>query len=53
VRRFLFDNAILSTAQITEAIEDSAQNFAAAGYGLWLIRERGGPIWPAPWDCGR
>jgi ribosomal-protein-alanine N-acetyltransferase len=42
VRRFLFDNAILSAAQITAAIQDSTRNFAAAGYGLWLIRDRPG-----------
>ena len=39
VRRFLFDGAILSNAEITEAIEDSTRGFAAAGYGLWLIHE--------------
>jgi hypothetical protein len=26
-------------AEITAVIEDSARNFAFAGYGLWLIRE--------------
>ncbi len=40
VRRFLFDGAILSPAQITGAIDDSARSFAAAGYGLWLVRAR-------------
>jgi len=40
VRRFLFDGAIMSAAQITAAIQDSARDFAAAGYGLWLIRDR-------------
>ena len=42
VRRFLFDGALLSSAEITRAIEDSARDFAAAGYGLWLIRETDG-----------
>jgi [ribosomal protein S5]-alanine N-acetyltransferase len=42
VRRFLFDGAILSGAEITGTIEDSARDFAAAGYGLWLIREADG-----------
>ena len=42
VRRFLFDGAILSAAEITTAIQDSARDFAAAGYGLWLIRGRDG-----------
>jgi len=40
VRRFLFDGVMLSPAEITKAIEDSARDFAAAGYGLWLIREK-------------
>jgi RimJ/RimL family protein N-acetyltransferase len=42
VRRFLFDDAIVSPAQITAMIEGSARSFAEAGYGLWLIRERSG-----------
>jgi [ribosomal protein S5]-alanine N-acetyltransferase len=40
VRRFLFDGGIVSDDEVTEAIEDSARDFAAAGYGLWLIREK-------------
>jgi len=40
VRRFLFDGAELSAAEISEAIERSTLDFAAAGYGVWLIRER-------------
>jgi RimJ/RimL family protein N-acetyltransferase len=42
VRRFLFDGAILSPAEITGAIADSMRDFATAGYGLWLIREADG-----------
>jgi RimJ/RimL family protein N-acetyltransferase len=42
VRRFLFDGALLSMADVTRVIEDSTASFAAAGYGLWLIREAGG-----------
>jgi [ribosomal protein S5]-alanine N-acetyltransferase len=42
VRRFLFDGATLSAAEITEAIEDSARDFGRAGYGLWLVHESGG-----------
>jgi len=42
VRRFLFDGAVLSPAEITGVIEDSARDFAVAGYGLWLIREGDG-----------
>ncbi len=41
VRRFLFDGTIQAPAEITRVIEDSTRNFAAAGYGLWLIRETG------------
>jgi [ribosomal protein S5]-alanine N-acetyltransferase len=41
VRRFLFDGATLSAAEIAEAIADSARDFAAAGYGLWLVHEKG------------
>jgi [ribosomal protein S5]-alanine N-acetyltransferase len=40
VRRFLFDGAMLSRAEIREAIEDSTRDFTAAGYGLWLIQEQ-------------
>jgi [ribosomal protein S5]-alanine N-acetyltransferase len=42
VRRFLFDGEMLSAAEITEAIEDSERDFDQAGYGLWLVREKGG-----------
>jgi ribosomal-protein-alanine N-acetyltransferase len=43
VRRFLFDGAMLSPAEITETIEESQRDFATAGYGLWLVHERAGP----------
>jgi [ribosomal protein S5]-alanine N-acetyltransferase len=42
IRRFLFDGATLSAAEITEAIQDSTRDFGRAGYGLWLIHERDG-----------
>ena len=42
VRRFLFDGATLSAAEITGAIENSARDFGRAGYGLWLIHEKVG-----------
>jgi len=41
VRLFLFDGGIMSEDEVTEAIEDSSWDFAAAGYGLWLIQEQG------------
>jgi [ribosomal protein S5]-alanine N-acetyltransferase len=40
VRRFLFDGAMLSPTEISEAIQDSIRDFTAAGYGLWLIQEK-------------
>lgn len=42
VRRFLFDGATLSAAEVAETIEDSAGDFAAGGYGVWLIQEPDG-----------
>jgi RimJ/RimL family protein N-acetyltransferase len=41
VRRFLFDGEALSAAEVRETIEESVSDFAAAGYGIWIIRERG------------
>jgi ribosomal-protein-alanine N-acetyltransferase len=41
VRRFLFDGAMLSAAEVSQAIEDSTRDFGRAGYGLWLIHEKG------------
>jgi RimJ/RimL family protein N-acetyltransferase len=40
VREFLFDGEILSPATISQVIDDSERDFAAAGYGLWLVFER-------------
>jgi [ribosomal protein S5]-alanine N-acetyltransferase len=37
VRRFLFDGTPPVVEQIEQAIVDSARDFAALGYGLWLI----------------
>jgi len=42
VRRFLFDGEAPSAAEVTETIEESARNFAAGGYGVWLIEAAGG-----------
>ena len=39
VRRFLFDGAALSPAEVAETIEESVRDFAA-GYGVWLIQEK-------------
>ena len=37
VRRFLFDGAALSTAEVADTIADSIGDFAAGGYGIWII----------------
>ncbi len=42
VRRFLFDGATLSAAEVTGAIQASTRDFGRAGYGLWLVGERDG-----------
>jgi [ribosomal protein S5]-alanine N-acetyltransferase len=43
VRQFLFDGAALSAPEVAETIEESARDFAAAGYGIWLILEQDRP----------
>ena len=40
VRRFLFDGAALSAAEVAETIEESIGDFAARGFGVWLIELR-------------
>jgi RimJ/RimL family protein N-acetyltransferase len=37
VRRFLFDGAAPSAAEVAETIEESIGDFAASGFGVWLI----------------
>ena len=37
VGRFLFDGAAPSAAEVAETIEESIGDFAAHGYGIWLI----------------
>ncbi|HYY18157.1 MAG TPA: GNAT family N-acetyltransferase [Streptosporangiaceae bacterium] len=37
VRRFLFDGAAPSAAEVAETIEESIGDFAARGFGVWLI----------------
>ena len=37
VRRFLFDGAAPSAAEVAETIEESTGHFAACGFGIWLI----------------
>ena len=41
VRRFLFDGAAPSAAEVAEAIEESIGDFASGGYGIWLIQQAG------------
>ena len=49
VRRFLFDGAALSAAEVTETIAESIGDFAARGYGIWIIEPGSGtePVGPA------
>jgi len=44
VRRFMFDGAVLTAADVSEAIESSTGTFQNFGHGLWLVRlrEKGG-----------
>lgn len=42
VRHFLFDGVVLSPAEVAGAIDASERDFAAADFGLWLVRERVG-----------
>ena len=49
VRRFLFDGEALSAAEVSQTIEESTRDFAAGGYGIWLIREHGQAV-PAGTD---
>ena len=37
VRRFLFDGAAPSAAEVAETIEESIGHFATRGFGIWLI----------------
>jgi [ribosomal protein S5]-alanine N-acetyltransferase len=37
VRRFLFDGAAPSAAEVAETVEESIGHFAARGFGIWLI----------------
>ena len=43
VRRFLFDGVELTAAEVAETIEESVRDFAAGGYGIWLILKPGQP----------
>ena len=42
VRQFLFDGAALSATEVAETIGESIGDFAARGYGIWLIEFRSG-----------
>jgi RimJ/RimL family protein N-acetyltransferase len=41
VRRHLWDEALLSRAQVRDALRASGADFLASGYGLWIVEERG------------
>jgi RimJ/RimL family protein N-acetyltransferase len=51
VRRFLFDGAAPSAAEVAETIEESTGHFAARGFGIWLI-ELGTAAGPAGTAAG-
>jgi ribosomal-protein-alanine N-acetyltransferase len=51
VRRFLFDGAALSAAEVAETIEESIGHFAARGFGIWLI-ELGAGVGPVGTPAG-
>ncbi|GAA2031568.1 GNAT family N-acetyltransferase [Catenulispora yoronensis] len=38
VRRFLFDDEVLNEEDIVETLAVSERDFAAHGYGLWMVR---------------
>ena len=44
VRRFLFDGAVMSSDEVLTVIAESRRDFAASGYGFWVIRERDGAL---------
>jgi ribosomal-protein-alanine N-acetyltransferase len=54
VRRFLFDGAALSAAEVAETIEESTGHFAARGFGIWLIElgTAAGPVGTAAGPVG-
>jgi RimJ/RimL family protein N-acetyltransferase len=54
VRRFLFDGAALSAAEVAETIEESIGHFAARGFGIWLIElgTAAGPVGTAAGPVG-
>ena len=37
VRRFLFDGAALSASEVADTIEESIRDFAARGFGIWVL----------------
>lgn len=41
VRRFLFDDELLAEAEVAAILAASEADFAARGYGLWLVRDQG------------
>lgn len=43
VRRHLFDDETVSPELVDEIVKDSAEDFAAYGYGLWLVDVGGEP----------
>ena len=59
VRRFLFDDAVMTRARAEELIRRSAHTFEKQGYGLWIVTRRQDGVragfaglWPAKWEDG-
>ncbi len=44
VRLHLWNDVVISRAQVREAVRASDAAFRARGRGLWIVEERGGPI---------
>lgn len=38
MRKYLFDDRILSPAEVAEHLQVSSESFAAHGHGIWLVR---------------
>lgn len=49
VRRYLWDDEVISREQVEDLVAQSARLFAKQGYGLWTIRDRDSD---GPLGCG-
>lgn len=44
VRRYLWDDAVISRERAAEAVHASRASFDARGFGIWIARLRSGPL---------